>query len=78
MKMTKLASHHPVAAAEPTKLDQVDQLTLQNLNLRSSLLEQERKMLGAELLRKYGRPGETSLSIASDGTIVHAAAEQSA
>lgn len=52
-----------------TKLDEVDRLKLQNIALRMQLLEKEREILGADLLRRYGAPGDDTLRVNNDGTI---------
>ncbi len=61
---------------DQTTLSEADQLRLANLNLRSQVLEQERKIIALEtrlfqqhLHATYGNPGER-LEIAPDNSIV--------
>jgi hypothetical protein len=55
------------------KLEEIDLLRWQNATMAVELAAARRESMGTALLAKYGKPGETTLSIAADGTIVRAA-----
>lgn len=54
------------------KIDEIELLRLEKANLQIVVATQARDAIGAALLAKYGQPGETSLNVAPDGTIVRA------
>jgi hypothetical protein len=57
------------------KLEEVDFLRSQLLDLRLELARRERETWGKDMVAKYGLPGETKLTILADGTIVRAVIE---
>ena len=51
---------------------QVAALSIDNAAKAHALAMQARDALSAELLRKYGAPGDTTLNYSADGTIMRA------
>ena len=55
-----------------SKLDETEMLKLQLANQAIDLANARRDTLGAQLLAKYGEPGETTLNLGADGTVLRA------
>lgn len=54
------------------KLEETEMLKLQLLAANITIATQARDAFGAQLLAKYGEPGETNLQFAADGTVMRA------
>ena len=54
------------------KITETDLLRVQLVNANVTIAVQSRDALNADLVRRYGEPGETSIQWQQDGTIIRA------
>ncbi len=52
------------------KIDEIELLKLQNIDLRLELLNREKRTMTQALIAKYGKPGQESIQLSADGTII--------